>query len=105
MANSKQKGNRHEREISHILQDHGFNARRTNQYCGKTEESSDVIGLPGFHIECKHYKTKAFDYKWHEQAKRDCKDNIPIVIHRTDRHENMVTMALDDFLKIIGDNK
>ena len=105
MINSKQKGNRYEREIANILKEYGYDARRTAQYCGKTEESSDVVGLPGFHIECKHYKVKAFDYKWLQQAENDCKNNIPIVVHKTDRHENLVTMTLENFLKIIKENE
>ena len=55
--NSKDKGARNEREIANILKDHGYDARRTAQYCGNTGDASDVVGLDGFHIEVKHQET------------------------------------------------
>ena len=55
---------------------------------------------PFIHVEAKHYKTKAFDYEWIDQAKRDAKDKIPAVFHKTDNHEVLVTMTLDDWFTI-----
>ena len=101
MKNSKAKGARYEREIAHILKTYGYNARRTQQYCGATDESSDVVGLDGFHIECKHYANTGFKYEWLDQAIRDCNNNIPIVVHKIDRKESVVTLRLTDFLEII----
>ena len=54
MTNSKDKGKRFERDIANYLKEHGFDARRSAQYCGNTGDAADVVGLPGFHIECKH---------------------------------------------------
>lgn len=53
-VNSKQKGARFERQLAGLFRDQGYNARRTAQYCGNTGDASDVIGLPGIHIEAKH---------------------------------------------------
>jgi hypothetical protein len=99
-VNSKQKGARYEREVALLLRKHGYEARRSVQYSGRVEESADVIGLPYMHIECKHYKNRAFDYEWLDQARRDAKNTIPIVIHRTDNHRNLVTMDFDDWMQI-----
>lgn len=99
-VNSKQKGARYEREVALLLRKHGYEARRSVQYSGRVEESADVVGLPYMHIECKHYKNRAFDYEWLDQARRDAKDTIPIVIHRTDNHRNLVTMDFDDWMQI-----
>lgn len=99
-VNSKRKGARYEREVASVLREYGYDARRTAQYCGKSEESADVVGLPYMHIECKHYANRAFDYDWIDQARRDANDRIPIVIHRTDNHDSLVTMRIDDFMKI-----
>ena len=99
-VNSKQKGARYEREVAILLRNHGYDARRSVQYSGRTEESADVVGLPYIHIECKHYANRAFDYDWIDQAKRDAQDNIPIVIHRTDNHRNLVTMDFEDWMRI-----
>lgn len=101
MINSKQKGARFERALAKMFIEQGYDkSRRTQQYCGATEESSDVVGLPYIHVEAKHYKKQAFDYDWMEQAKNEAKDNIPAVFHKTDNHEVLVTMTLDDWFKL-----
>lgn len=100
MVNSKQKGARFERALAKLFREYGYEARRTQQYCGATEESSDVIGLPYIHVEAKHYAKKAFDYDWMDQAKRDAQDKIPVVFHKTDNHEVLVTMRLEDWFTI-----
>lgn len=100
MVNSKQKGARFERTLAKMFREQGYEARRTQQYCGATEDASDVVGLPYIHVEAKHYKNRAFDYEWMEQAKCDAKNNIPAVFHKTDNHEVLVTMTLDDWFKL-----
>ena len=50
--NSKRKGSNGEREIAKILRDHGYEARRGQQYSGANGDA-DVIGVPGVHIEVK----------------------------------------------------
>ena len=100
---SKNKGKQYEREIAKYLKEHGYNeCRRTSQFCGQSGDASDVVGLPHIHIECKHYKNRAFDYDWLKQAIRDNHDEnkIPCVFHRIDREESLVTMRLDDFISL-----
>lgn len=107
MINSKQKGARGERAIAKILREHGYdNARRTAQYCGKTEESSDVVGLPGFHVEVKCVEHLNI-YNAIEQAKRDNGDskNIPVVFHKKNNKQWLCTLDLEEFLKIIQEIK
>ena len=103
MTNSKDKGKRFEREIANYLKEHGFDARRTAQYCGNTGDAADVVGLPGFHIECKHQE-KMHLYDWMEQAVRDSEKSgdTAIVIHKQNRKDTLVTMRLDDFMALIG---
>lgn len=98
-VNSKQKGARFERTLAAIFREHGFEARRTAQYCGNTGDASDVVGLPGIHIEAKHQETMRL-YDWMEQAKRDAEGNgnIPTVFHKKNKAEILVTMTLDDWL-------
>lgn len=103
---SRDKGKRGEREIANILKEHGFkNARRTSQYCGTTGDASDVIGLDGFHIEVKYVEKLNID-KALEQAIRDSeakpeKKEIPVVMHRANRHPWKVTMRIEDFLAMV----
>ena len=99
--NSKQKGARFERELARIFREHGYDdARRTAQYCGNTGDASDVIGLPGLHVEAKHQERMTL-YDWMAQAKRDAKGKrLPAVFHKKNNAPILVTMELDDFLEI-----
>ena len=97
--NSKEKGKRFERELASLLREHGYDARRTAQYCGNNEDASDVVGLPNIHIEAKHQEKMEL-YKWMEQAKRDAKGTIPAVFHKKNRADILVTLQIDDFLEI-----
>lgn len=98
---SREKGKRFERELARALRSYGYEARRTAQYCGNTGEAADVIGIPGVHIEAKHQEKMRL-YDWYEQAKRDASGTgcIPIVIHRQNNKETLVTMGLEDFMSL-----
>ena len=98
--NSKQKGARFERLLASKLREYGYDTRRTAQYCGKTGDAADVIGLPNIHIEAKHQERMQL-YDWMSQAKRDAKDGlIPAVFHKRNNENILVTMELDDFMKV-----
>lgn len=96
--NSKEKGKRGELEVAHMLQKYGYKARRSVQYSGANGDA-DVIGLPGIHIEVKR-REKLNIYDAVDQAKRDCKDDLPAVFHRKNNCEWLVTMPLDVWMKI-----
>ena len=103
---SKAKGARFELEVAHYLCDHGYpDAHRTAQYCGKTGDAGDVEGIPGLHIECKHVE-KLNLYSAHHQSVRDnnAQNNgdIPIVVHKKNRETTLVSLSLDDFIKIFS---
>lgn len=97
--NSKRKGADGEREIAHILQEKGFEARRGQQFCGKNGDA-DVVGLDGIHMEIKRVESLNI-YNAMSQSKSDARDGeIPTVIHRRNRDEWKVTMLLDDFIEM-----
>lgn len=99
--NSKAKGGRGERELAEVLRQYGFEARRGQQFAGGID-SPDVVGLPGIHIECKRVEKLNIDNAM-EQAIRDSEGKaIPAVFHRRNRRPWMVTMLLEDFMKIYG---
>ncbi|GAA0856826.1 hypothetical protein GCM10008916_08000 [Clostridium nitritogenes] len=103
MTNSKSKGARGERELSSKLREYGYNTRRGQQYCGANGDA-DVVGLPNIHIECKRVE-KLNIYNAISQAKADAKENeLPTVFHRKDRSEWLVTMTLEDWIKIYKDS-
>lgn len=97
--NSKQKGARGEREFSALCKEHGYNTKRTQQFCGKNGDA-DVDGIEGLHIEVKRVEnlniTKAI-----KQAISDSRDSeIPIVAHRKNNEEWLITMRAEDWFKI-----
>lgn len=98
--NSKRKGKEGELELSHKLQDYGyFNCRRSQQYAGINNDA-DLLGLDGIHIECKRVE-KLNIYNAISQAIHDAKEGLlPTVFHRKNRCEWLVTMRLDDWIKL-----
>lgn len=103
MINSKRKGAKGELELAHILQDYGYNCRRTQQFCGKTGEADDVVGLDYIHIECKRVEKLNIDTAM-EQAVRDTKDNrFPTIFHRKNGKKWLVTMTLEGFMQLYNE--
>jgi Holliday junction resolvase len=101
-VNSKQKGARFERLLASKLREYGYqDARRTAQYCGNTGDASDVVGLPGLHIEAKHVERLNI-YDAIAQAQRDSsgKDTLPAVFHKKNNAEILVTMTLEDWINL-----
>ena len=104
VVNSKQKGARFERLLASRFRDYGYtDSRRTAQYCGKTGDASDVVGLPLIHVEAKHCEQMRL-YEWMAQAKRDSaaggQGKLPVVFHKKNNSEILVTMEFDDWMKI-----
>ncbi|MCB5875886.1 hypothetical protein LIR51_13775 [Blautia producta] len=98
--NSKAKGKDGELELVRILKSYGYkDCRRSQQYCG-VDGDSDVIGLPGIHAECKRVE-KLNIYQAVTQAQGDCRENnLPTVFHRKNRQPWLVTMTMDDWMKL-----
>jgi len=112
MTNSRQKGKRGELEVVHLLQQHGYEARRGQQFKG-TADSPDVIhNLPGFFIEVKlrqqlnlHAAIEKAQQETAEAAGLDYPKETPIVFHRKNGKPWLVTMTAEDFFeKIPNDN-
>ncbi len=100
-VNSKQKGARFERLLASRFREYGYEARRTAQYCGNTGDASDVVGLPGIHIEAKHQERMQL-YDWMAQAKRDSAGSgkLPVVFHKKNNADILVTMTFDDWMNL-----
>lgn len=97
--NSNRKGKEGERELAGKLRDYGFQTRRGQQYCGASGDA-DVVGLPGVHIECKRVERLNL-YDAIAQAREDARPGeAPTVFHRRDRCEWLVTMPLEDWIKM-----
>lgn len=99
--NSRNKGAAGERELAAKLRQHGYNCRRGQQYSGANGDA-DVVGLPGVHIECKRVERLNL-YDAMSQAEKDAKGNeTPAVFHRKNNKEWLVTLRLDDYMKMYG---
>ena len=113
--NSRRKGAVGERECAEFLREHGYDARRGQQFSGANGDA-DVVGLPGIHIECKRVEKMAVN-DWLLQSCNDAyadsikhgKTVIPVVFHRQNHdHKNpikgqwKVTMLADDFMILYG---
>ena len=99
--NARAKGARGERELAEKLRGYGYTARRGQQFSGANGDA-DVVGLPGYHIECKRVERLNIDEAM-AQSIRDARGKeIPIVCHRKDRKGWLVTMRLEDFMEVIN---
>lgn len=97
---SRDKGKRGERNWAALCREYGFDCRRTAQFCGKTGEAADVVGIPGIHQEVKWVESLNLR-KAMEQAERDCGENVPIVAHKKNGQEWLVTMRAVDWLEMM----
>lgn len=68
------------------------------------QRESDVVGLPGVHIECKAVERinihAAYKQAVIEAQKRA--DGVPVVFHHKSREGWLVTLSLADFMKFYG---
>ena len=98
--NSRQKGKRGELEFARLLRDHGFDARRGQQYSGANVDS-DVIGVDGLHFEVKRVEKLNLQDAC-DQARRDARPGeIPVVAHRKNNCPWLITLPADDFFEMI----
>ncbi len=97
MVNSKSKGNRGEREFASLCRHEGYNTRRGQQYCGI--EGEDVTGLEGIHVEVKRVERLNIGEAM-AQSISDAGGKVPIVAHRKNNCEWLITMRFDDWIKL-----
>ena len=102
--NSKQKGNRGEREWASFCREQGFDCRRGQQFCGANGDA-DVVGLPNIHIEVKRTERLSL-YDALGQAQSDSKGKgIPIVAHRKNNCKWLVVMDAEDWFRLYKESE
>lgn len=101
--NSRRKGKAGELEFARFCRENGYEVRRTAQYCGKTGDAADCIGLPGIHIEVKRVEHLNIDDAL-DQARRDADakgtGELPIVAHRRNNTRWKITMDASDWFAL-----
>jgi hypothetical protein len=100
-VNSKQKGSRGEREACKALREElGIAAERSQQYCGKAGDADIKSELVNVHFECK--RTERFNaYDAIAQAKEDCGDKVPVVLHRRNNEEWLAVVPLAQLRRLV----
>lgn len=93
----REKGKRGELEVAKLLQEHGFEARRGQQYKGGTDSPDVIHNISNVFIEVK-LREKLSLYSALEKAKKEGGSKTPIVFHRRDRKPWVIIMYADDFL-------
>lgn len=97
---SQRKGRGGEIELSKILNDNGIPAAPGNAMNFGTVP--DVVGVEGIHVEVKRVE-KLNVHEAMNQSIRDAEkfgDGLPALFHRRNRSPWLVTMQLDDWLKL-----
>ena len=98
--NSQRKGNDGERELRDKLREYGYSVESGGaQTYGRIP---DVYGLPGIHIECKRVERLNVSEAM-KQSIRDAqrfRDGAPALFHRKNRESWLVTMRLEDWIKL-----
>ena len=101
-SKSQRKGAAGERELAALLSAAGYECQRGGSL--SFWEIPDVLGLPGIHIEVKRVE-RLNVCEAMEQAIRDSDrmlDRMPALFHRRNRKPWLVTMRLEDWLKLYG---
>ena len=97
---SQRKGASGERELAALLCEYGYPVERGGSL--SFGEVPDLTGLPGVHIECKRNE-RLNVWEAMAQATRDAEkfqDGAPAVFHRRNRQSWLVTMRLQDWMKL-----
>lgn len=98
MVNSIRKGKNGEREFAKLCRHEGYsNVRRGQQYSGL--EGQDIVNLPFIHCEVKRVERLNIQDAV-DQACRDADGEIPIVAHRKNNCDWLVTMRFEDWVKL-----
>lgn len=99
--NSRSKGKRGELEWAAYLRDRGYMARRGQQFCGGPD-SPDVVceDLP-LHWEVKRVQNLNLRAALLQAVTEAPEDKVPVVAHRRDREQWLITLRADDFFDLL----
>ena len=99
--NSRQKGKVGEREFAALLREHGFDARRGQQFAGGAD-SPDVVSdaLAWLHFEIKRVQNLNLIDAC-VQAEGDCGGKPWVVAHRRNHAPWLITMRAEFFFELI----
>ncbi len=98
--NSRAKGVAGELEFAKALRKHGFKARRGQQHRGGADSPDVITDMPGIQWEVKRVELLNINKAMAKAiADTDFMD-MPAVAHRKNGTEWLVTVRLDDFMRL-----
>ena len=104
-CNSRAKGARYEREVAGKLRDSGYEAKRGCQHAGGVD-SPDVVSDFPMHIEAKFVERLNILDAYKQSQRDSAGGKPPCVIHRRKNQTfHLITMDLDDFIKLTKTNQ
>jgi Holliday junction resolvase len=99
MLNSCVKGKVGEREWAEFLRSHGFAARRGRQFSG-SPDSPDVVSELPYHFEVKRVENLNLVAAV-QKATEDAGGQVPVIAHRRNLSEWLVTMKAKDWIELV----
>lgn len=91
----RQKGKRGELLAAKaVAQSLGVNARRGVQFKGGADSADIEVEITGVHWEVKFVERESIR-TWMAQARDECGDSVPVVLHKRSREEWLVTLPLE----------
>lgn len=101
MINGNKKGKRGELEARDKVREHGYEARRGQQFSGGDDSPDVVHSIPGVHLEVKRVEAGNL-YNWLDQAINDAgAGKVPVVMHKRNRKEWVAIMRFDDMMNLL----
>jgi Holliday junction resolvase len=112
--NSRAKGARGEREWASYLRDQGWTAERGAQHAGRAKDTRGLVSeAPDVLTNCPHL---SFEVKRVEKLQLDNAmaqaisdseglDVFPVVAHRKNNSDWLITLRADDFFKIYNESE
>jgi len=97
---SRNKGARFEREVATAFRVAFPEARRGLGQARSGGDAADVIGVPGYWIECK-VGARPNPLAALRQADSNSNGDVPVAVCRLDRKDAAVTLPLADFIALL----
>jgi hypothetical protein len=96
--NSRTKGKVGEREAAELLREHGFNARRGQQFSGSPDSPDIVVDIP-IHFEVKRVENLNIGRAMEQSIRDAAPHKTPVVLHRRNGQNWLITMRATQFLE------
>jgi len=99
---SRDKGKRGEREAAACWSAlFGVPMRRSQQFCGRSDESDDIVGQTGVAIEVKRRNRLNIADAVAKTVEDAADGDVPLVLHRGDRQPWLVSLRLEDLPELV----